>query len=40
MVVLKHGHGGEVVAVGVCAADGQGVFFREAEAWGGFSGAG
>ena len=40
VVVLEHDHGGEVVAVGVGAADGEGVFLGDAEARGGFAGAG
>lgn len=40
VVVLEHGHGGEVVPVRVAAADEHAVFFDEAEARGGFSGAG
>ena len=40
VVVLEHGHGAEVVAVRVAATDEEAVFFDEAEAWGGFAGAG
>lgn len=40
VVVLEHCHGGEVLTVGVAAADYHAVFFDEAEARGGFSGAG
>ena len=40
MVVFEHCHGREVVAVGVGAADEEGVFFGDPEAGGGFAGAG
>lgn len=40
VIVLEHDHGGEVVAVGVGAADGEGIFLGHAEARGGFAGAG
>lgn len=40
VVVLEHGHGGEVVAVRVRARDEHGVFLREAEAGGRLAGAG
>lgn len=40
MVILEHGHGAEVVAVGVGAADKKAVFLDDAEARRGLAGAG
>lgn len=40
MVVFQHGHGAEVVAVWVCAADEDAVFLDEAEAGCCFAGSG
>ena len=40
MVVLEHGHRGEVVAVGIGTPDGKGVFLGKAEAGCGFAGSG
>jgi hypothetical protein len=40
VVVFEHCHGGQVLTVGVAAADYHAVFFDQAETWGCFSGAG
>lgn len=40
VVILEHGHGAEVVAVRVCAADEDAVFLDEAETGGCFAGSG